>query len=188
MSKVRSMMYIAMFAAIVSVLGFIPPIYFPFTPIPITAQTLGVMLAGSILGAKRGGLSLALFVLIVIAGAPVLSGGRGTLAAIFAPSGGYVLAFPIAAYIIGWLVEKYWEQLKLWKLMIINVFGGLIVIYAIGIPYLSMMTGLPLGAAALTNLIYIPGDIIKVILASLLAWKIRTVYPLITKRGNHKEK
>src|SRR5690625_7350257 len=74
--KLQDMMYISLFAAIVGVLGFIPPIPLPFSPVPITAQTLGVMLAGGILGARRGGLSLLLFIALVAIGTPLLTGGR----------------------------------------------------------------------------------------------------------------
>lgn len=73
------MMYVALFAAVMAVLGLLPPIPLPFIPVPITVQTLGVMLAGSILGARLGGLSLLIFAIIVLAGAPLLSGGRGGL-------------------------------------------------------------------------------------------------------------
>ena len=76
----RDLVLIALFAAIVVVLGLIPPITLGFIPVPITAQSMGVMLAGCILGAKRGALAFLLFLLLVIIGLPVLSGGRGGLA------------------------------------------------------------------------------------------------------------
>ncbi len=179
--KLRTMVYAAMFAAIVGVLGLLPPIVTPFTPVPITAQTLGVMLAGSILGAKRGGLSLLVFVLLVAIGAPLLAGGRGGIAVLFGPSGGYIISYPIAAFVIGYLVEKFWKRQNLGLLILFNVFGGIIIVYAAGITYLSIITGTPWGKAAFAALIYLPGDAVKIIVASLLARQINRVYPLIEK-------
>lgn len=75
--KIKDMMFTAIMAAVIAVLGLLPPIPLPFIPVPITVQTLGVMLAGSILGARLGGVSLLLFVVLIGLGAPLLSGGRG---------------------------------------------------------------------------------------------------------------
>ena len=76
----RDIVLIALFAAIIVVLGLLPPIMLGFIPVPITAQSLGVMLAGCILGAKRGATAVLLVLLLVAIGLPVLSGGRGGLA------------------------------------------------------------------------------------------------------------
>ena len=76
----RDIVLVALFAAIIVVLGMLPPITLGFIPVPITAQSLGVMLAGCILGAKRGAGACLLVVLLVAIGLPVLSGGRGGLA------------------------------------------------------------------------------------------------------------
>src|SRR5699024_718681 len=104
--KLQDLMYIALFAAIIGVLAIFPPIPIPFIPVPITAQTLGVMLAGGILGARRGGLSVLLLLILVAVGAPLMPGGRGGLGVLIGPGGGYVLAWPIAAFVIGYLAEK----------------------------------------------------------------------------------
>src|SRR5699024_12591968 len=100
------MMYVSLFTAILGFMAFFPLIPIPFLPVPITAQTLGVMLAGGLLGARRGGLSLLIFILLVAVGAPLLAGGRGGLGLLFGPGGGYILAWPLAAFIIGYLTEK----------------------------------------------------------------------------------
>ena len=78
--KTKDLAYIALFAAITAVLGLLPAIPVPAVPVPITAQTLGVMLAGAVLGARRGFLALLLFLVLVAVGLPVLAGGRGGLA------------------------------------------------------------------------------------------------------------
>src|SRR5699024_11604592 len=114
------MMYVSLFTAIVGVMAFFPPIPSPFIPVPITAQTLGVMLAGGLLGARRGGLSLLIFILLVAVGAPLLAGGRGGLGLLFGPGGGYILVWPLAVFIIGYFTVKTGNRLKLWKLVIMS--------------------------------------------------------------------
>lgn len=175
------MVYASLFAAIIGALGLLPPIVTPFTPVPITAQTLGVMLAGSILGAKRGGLSLLLFVLLVTFGAPLLSGGRGGLGVLFGPSGGYIMAWPFAAFFIGFFVERFWKKLNIGLYIVFNVVGGILLVYAFGVTYLSWITETPWTKAMWAALIFIPGDLVKVVVASLLARQLNRVYPIIGK-------
>ncbi len=181
MMKLKNMMYASFFVAVIAALGILPPLVLPISPVPITAQSLGVMLAGAILGARYGGLSLIIFVLLVAFGAPLLSGGRGGISVFLGPSGGYILSWPIAAFVIGYLVEKYWHKMNLARFILFNVFGGIIVIYAGGVTYLSFNTGIPWGTAAYQALIYIPGDIAKAILAAVIAMQIKKAYPLIKK-------
>lgn len=83
----RDIVYIALFAAITAALGLFPAFSLPVIAVPITAQTLGPMLAGAIAGAKRGALALVLFVVLVAIGLPLLAGGRGGLGIFFGPSG-----------------------------------------------------------------------------------------------------
>lgn len=104
--KTKEMVFAALFAALIGVLGMIPPIPLGFIPVPITAQTLGVMLAGSFLGKKTGSLSLILFIVLVALGLPLLSGGRGGFSALVGPSAGYILSWPVAAFCIGYATEK----------------------------------------------------------------------------------
>ncbi|WP_134701771.1 biotin transporter BioY [Ammoniphilus sp. YIM 78166] len=179
--KTKNMMYVALFAAIMCVLGFLPPIPLPYSPVPITVQTLGVMLAGGILGARLGGLSLVVFLLIVAAGAPVLSGGRGGFSVLIGPSAGYLWSWPIAAFLIGYFTERFWHRLTLWKSFAINVLGGILLIYSIGVPVLAMITEMPLDKAAISAVTYIPGDLIKAFIAAYVAMKMRSMKPIIEK-------
>jgi len=182
--NLRDMMFVSLFAAIIGVMAFFPPIMLPVIPVPITAQTLGVMLAGGLLGARRGGLSLLLFVALVAVGVPLLAGGRGGLGALLGPGGGYVWAWPIAAFIIGYLVEKNMTSLNFFKLLLFNIIGAIIIVYAIGVTYLSFISELPWGPTALSSLIFLPGDLIKAIIASAVVLKINQVYPLIERDEN----
>ncbi|QHE51526.1 biotin transporter BioY [Pontibacillus sp. HMF3514] len=182
----RTMIYSALFASIVGALGLLPPIVTPFTPVPITAQTLGVMLAGALLGARRGALALTIFVLLVAFGVPLLSGGRGGFGVFLGPSGGYILSWPLAAFVIGYLVEKFYHRLNIGLLITFTVVGGILVVYAIGITYLSFITNTPWTGAAVSALIYIPGDLVKVVLASIIAKSVHRAYPIIEKPKNQR--
>jgi biotin transport system substrate-specific component len=184
--KLKDMMYVAMLAAIVAALGLIPPIPVPFIPVPITAQTFGVMLAGAVLGAKRGGLSLLIFVLLVAVGAPILSGGRGGFGILIGPSAGYIWSWPIAAFVIGYLVEKFWNRLNFANLLLFNFIGGIVLVYLGGITYYSYITNTPWLVAAVGNLAFIPGDLLKAIVAGSIALRIKKSYPMIEKQQDRK--
>ena len=107
----RDLVLIALFAAITAVLGLFPALTLPITGVPVTAQTLGVMLAGSILGARRGGLTLVVFLVLVAVGLPLLAGGRGGAAVLFGVTAGFLFSWPVAAFVIGWLDGKGLEPL-----------------------------------------------------------------------------
>lgn len=179
--NLRDMMFISLFTAIIGAMAFFPPIVVPIIPVPITAQTLGVMLAGGLLGARRGGISLLVFVALVAVGAPLLAGGRGGLGALFGPGGGYIISWPIAAFVIGYLVEKNFYSLGFFKVLLFNIIGAIIIVYAVGVTYLSVASQLPWGPTALSSLIFLPGDLTKAVIASAIILKINQVYPLIGK-------
>lgn len=176
------MMFISLFAAIMGIFAIFPPIPVPFIPVPIVVQTIGIMFAGGILGAKRGGLSILLFVFLVAVGAPLLTGGRGGLGVLIGPTGGYILAYPIAAWIIGYLTEKSIRHTTYWKLVLITTFGGVIIVNVIGVTYLSILSNLPWGPTAISALVFLPGDVVKALIASAVIIKINRVYPLIDKK------
>ncbi len=177
--KTRDLAYIALFAAIVAVLGLLPPVPVPGLPVPITAQTLGVMLAGSVLGARRGGLALLVFLAVVAMGAPILSGGRGGLSVFAGPTAGYLYSWPIAAFVIGLLTQLFWRRFNLAWALVANMIGGIVVIYAIGIPFTSLFGDISLTASFTGALAFIPGDLVKAVAASLVAVAVRRAYPVI---------
>ncbi len=106
----RDLVLAALFAAIIVALGLVPPIMLGFIPVPITAQSLGVMLAGVILGAKRGGFAVLLVLLLVAIGLPVLSGGRGGLATFASPTAGYLVGWFFAAVVTGFRSERFVDR------------------------------------------------------------------------------
>ena len=178
--KVKEMTFVALCAAVMGALGLVPPIMLSFTPGPITLQTLGVLLAGGILGARLGGISMALFLLLVAAGAPLLSGGRGGIGVFFGPSAGYLIAYPITAFFIGYLLSRF-KTLKLMNILLINLTAGIFLIYLFGIPVQAFMMNIPLADAIKLSLVYIPGDVLKATLASFLVYRLLK-HPIINKQ------
>lgn len=176
----RDIVYVALFAAVTAVLGLVPPFMLPIgAGVPISAQSLGPMLAGCVLGARRGGLALLLFVALVAIGLPLLAGGRGGFGVIMGPTGGFFLAYPLVAFIIGYLVERNWRHLDLFAAGLACVVGGILVLYLIGVPWMAAVAGLPLGQAIWVSLAFIPGDLIKAALAAVVAVTVKKSYPLI---------
>ncbi|WP_243517016.1 MULTISPECIES: biotin transporter BioY [unclassified Candidatus Cardinium] len=175
----KDTVYIALFAAIYAVLGALPMIVLPFNPVPITAQSLGPMLAGSILGAKRAAFASLLFIAIALTGFPIMSGGRGGIGLILGPTGGFILGFPISAYSIGFLFEKNWHRLNTTWAFIYILLGGVVILYVIGLLWTSLLFDIPLNKAFLGAIIFIPGDIIKAAIAATTAMVIKRAYPLI---------
>jgi biotin transport system substrate-specific component len=172
MMKIQEITYTAIFTAVMGVLGLVPPIMLSFTPVPITLQTLGVLLAGGVLGARRGCISQVVFLLIVAAGMPLLSGGRGGLGVFVGPSAGYLIAYPITAFCIGYFLSRI-QTLTLQKILLINLTVGIFFIYLIGIPVQAFMMNIPLLEAIKLSAVYIPGDVLKAILASYLVYRLR---------------
>lgn len=176
-SSSRDLALIAIFAGIVAALGIVPAFTPPGFSVPITAQSLGVMLAGSALGARRGGLSLVLFLVLVATGLPLLAGGRGGLGVFAGPSAGFLLAWPVAAYLIGWLSERAGTPYKLHWGIVANLVGGIVVVYVGGIVGMAAVLGLSIPAATVATWIYIPGDAVKVVIAALVARGVHAAYP-----------
>ncbi len=181
--KLQDLVYAALFAALTAALGLMPRIDLGIVPVPITAQSLGPMLAGAVLGARRGAISQALFLLLLAAGLPLLTGGRGGLGVFASPSAGFVLAFPLAAAVTGFIVERLWRKLNFFKALLATVTGGILTVYAIGIPVLAILADLSLAAAAAGSAIFIPGDLVKAGLAASVAMFVKRGYPIISPRA-----
>jgi biotin transport system substrate-specific component len=184
----RDLVLISLFAAIIVALGLLPPITLGFIPVPITAQSLGVMMAGVVLGARRGTIAVLLVLLLAAIGLPVLSGGRGGLAVFAAPTTGYLIGWVFAAFTTGFLSERLvsHEQPGLVQgvsFFIAALIGGVVVLYAFGIIYLAVVTGIPLSKAFLGSLAFIPGDVVKSFVAALVGRAVMAGYPLLPVRA-----
>ncbi|MDN5812094.1 MAG: biotin transporter BioY [Arthrobacter sp.] len=171
---------IAVFTAIVAVLG-LPGGLSVFGSVPITAQTLGVMLAGAVLGPWRGALSMVVLLILVAIGLPLLSGGRGGLGVFVGPSAGYLLGWVVGAFVIGLIVHGG-PRLTRWRTILGVLVGGIVVIYAFGIPIQSLVTRLPLGPTALQSLVFLPGDLLKAAIAAAITMTLARAYPRAFRR------
>jgi biotin transport system substrate-specific component len=147
--------------------------------VPVTLQTLGVMLAGLILGARLGALAVLVYLAIGAAGVPVFA-GVGGLAPFAGVTAGYLIAFPIGAFVVG-LIAFRDGHFQSPRAFVAAVVGGIGVVYAIGIPVLAARAGLDLGEAArVGGLIFLPGDLIKAALATLIAIAVHRAYPALS--------
>lgn len=148
--------------------------YLPWTPVPITGQTFAVLLAGIVLGGRWGAVSQALYIAIGLAGVPWFAGGRGGAVIAMGPTFGYIAGFVAAAYLIGLIVDRYRSARRLLPLTAIMTAANFVVILGLGTIYLHvwlMITGAPARSfphlLSMSAIPFIPGGIIKTILASL---------------------
>jgi biotin transport system substrate-specific component len=149
----------------------------PMYPVPITGQTLAVLLVGATLGWARGASSLGLYLVLGLIGLPVFApqddGSHLTgLAALAAPSFGYIIGFVFAAAAVGWLSERTWDRHVLKALA--TFVGGSVIVFAFGLPWLAAVTGGTFAQIMDWGLLpFIPGGIIKAVIAAALlplAW------------------
>jgi len=163
----KTIVLVSLFAALIAVLGLAPKVPGPFG-VPITAQSMGIMLCGTVLGAKRGALAVLLFITLTAIGLPLLSGGRGGLGVFASPSSGFIIGFPIAAYVAGLITTKL-KMVKIFYSSLLGaIIGGIFVLYIPGIIGMSIALGKSISEATVIALIYIPGDLIKAFLCATL--------------------
>lgn len=164
----------AVFAALVAVLGQVAAI--PLGPVPITLQTMGVMLAGAVLGPWKGAGSMLLLNVLTAAGLPLMSQGAGGLGVYAGPTAGFALGFIPGALVIGLIVQAGWP-LRWWRTVLGVVVGGVGVVYACGIPVMAYQLGLSLPEAAVANAVFLPGDALKAAFAIATAHTLAKAYP-----------
>lgn len=169
---------VAVFAALIAVLSLAPAI--PLGGgVPITLQTLGVALTGLTLGPVRGLLSVLLYLAVGLVGLPVFAGGTAGLAVLAKPSVGYLLSFPIAALVAGLLARTIARgpKLRLLRLFVSAFAASVIVVHPAGIAGLHLVAGMDWGKAALTDLAFWPGDLVKSFLAAAIALTVHRAFP-----------
>ncbi|MDR6198818.1 biotin transport system substrate-specific component [Microbacterium sp. SORGH_AS428] len=169
------------FAAVIAVLG-VPGAFTIFGAVPITAQTLGVMLAGAILGPAVGALSVTAVLALVAAGLPLLAGGRGGIGVFFGPTGGYLLGWIVGVVIIGLIVHAAGRRPVWWRTFLGTLVGGVLVVYAVGVPVQALVLRIGLGEAALSSLVFLPGDLLKVVATTLIVGTLVRGYPRAFRR------
>lgn len=140
----------------------------PFSPVPITGQTLAVLLTGVLLGSWRAGVCLLVYLAEGSMGLPVFAGGKAGVMHLLGPTGGYLLGFVPAAFLVGWLAERGWD--RRFNTAFAAMLLGNMVIYLFGLPWLAYFVG---GERVLVAglLPFIPGDLAKLLLATaILPW------------------
>jgi biotin transport system substrate-specific component len=173
-------------AAVVALLA---QVEIPLWPVPITGQTLGVIVVGAALGAWRGAAALTTYMLVGLAGLPVFAGFTGTLAAVGKPSFGFVIGFIVSAFVAGWFAERSWDRRP--ALAFIGFAAASIVPFLFGIPYmafiLNVVMGLDYSFAGLLEVGLLPFILGGLIKAALAAAIIPGAWALVRKADASKE-
>ncbi|HWP97999.1 MAG TPA: biotin transporter BioY [Syntrophomonadaceae bacterium] len=165
----QRMVYASMFGALTAIGAFI---VIPVQPVPITLQTLFTGLASVLLGGYGGAWSQIVYILLGIIGLPVFAGGKAGIGTLLGPTGGYLTGFVVAAWVIGTLVQG--RRKPGWPWIVFALVIGDVIIYTLGTMQLMMVAQISLGKALLVGVLpFLPGDLVKLAAASLLALKLR---------------
>jgi biotin transport system substrate-specific component len=168
-TSLRGMVYAALFGALTAVGAYI---IIPLPPVPITLQTLFLGLAALLLGGRLGALSQAVYVMLGVIGLPVFAGGKAGLGVLLGPTGGYLIGFILAAFVIGKLAALKTRPGFAW--LCLSLVAGAVVIYTCGILQLTLVARLTfLKALTVGALPFLTGDIIKIVLAAVITLKLR---------------
>jgi len=161
----------------------------PWTPIPITGQTFGVLLAAVLLGQGWSGISMAMYVGLGVAGVPWFNGGTGGVSAIAGPTGGYLIGFVLAALFLGYVVDRYAKTRSFRNLIILMSIADFVLVFGPGLLQLHLWSNITgKGAIAIPALLamgllpFIPGEIIKLVAAASAAWALTSKKDSLTKR------
>lgn len=149
----------------------------PFTPVPVTGQTLAVLLVGGALGSRLGGLSMLVYLLEGAIGLPVFANHAAGLP--MGPTGGYLVGFVLEAAVVGWLAERGWDRSVLKSILAMVI--GEVVLYAIAVPWLGIYVGFP-HAVPLGFTPFVLGDALKLMIAGGMfpvAWKLVGARPSV---------
>ncbi|UQS84578.1 biotin transporter BioY [Apilactobacillus apisilvae] len=174
--KTKDLTQIALITALTIVLGMIPGIPIFIIPVPIVLQNFAIMLAGLLLGGKKGTISVLLFLILVAVGLPFLSGFRGGMAVFVGPTAGYLFAWlftPMIISFINGLIGRYtnWNN-NFGSLLIATLITSVLFTYTIAVLWLSWQSHISIMNALYANILFIPGDILKSIIAVFLAQRL----------------
>ena len=167
-TKTRMQVLTALFAAVCAICS---QLIIPIQPVPISLGSFAALMAGGFLGRRHGALAVALFVILGAAGAPVFSMMRGGLAIVAGPGGGFIIGYILMAWVVGYVGEKFGFT---FKSLVPGCVLGTACCYALGNAWFMFLTGNNLAATmALCVFPFIPGDIAKCILASVICSRYR---------------
>jgi biotin transport system substrate-specific component len=167
--KVATLVVCGMMAALVSILAWVS-VPLPISPVPVTLQTLGVLLAGGLLGRLYGPVSVAVYVFVGLVGVPVFAGGASGIGELVGPRGGYLIGFILAAFIMGLTADRVCSRgLEGGRALLLLAAGGTaatLLIYCAGVPWLALVTGMGLSRGLIVGAaLFLPGDILKLAVA-----------------------
>jgi biotin transport system substrate-specific component len=172
--NIHQMILVSLFAALTAAGAFVS---IPIGLVPISLQNLFTFLSGMVLGSRLGTFSQLIYILLGVVGLPVFSGFRGGLGVLLGPTGGFLTGFVISACIIGKLIEKI-DDARIWSYFVIGLLG-IIIIYACGVTQLLIVTEIGFKEAVIVGVVpFLPGDLLKLIIASFLAVRIKSVVSL----------
>lgn len=169
--QLRKTVYASLFAAFIAAGAYLA---IPVGPVPVTLQTLFVLLSGLLLGSRWGAASVAVYLLAGIAGLPVFSAGTGGIGQIIGPKGGYLIGFLAAAYIIGLIREKTSGLSKPVFFDVAAMLCGTALIYLFGVVWLKTVTGMGWGKSLSLGMYpFLPWDALKITAAVFIAKELR---------------
>lgn len=177
----RDLAHVAVFAALIIALGLPGSINIGISGVPITLQSLGVMMAGALLGARKGVLAVLTVIALGLVGLPVLAGGRTALVSLSSPTAGFLIGWIPAALIIGWLTARMLPKYRIVGGIAINLLGAVIVMYAFGIGGMMIRGHMSFVAAWAANAAFIPLDAAKAVVTALVASQVHRAYPALLR-------
>jgi len=177
---------IATFAALIAVCAVSAAIPFGVNGVDLTLQLFAIFLAGAVLGAKRGFLAVVLYLAVGAAGLPIFSGGSSGVASFTGLTGGYLWAFPFAALIVGFVVERA-HRINVAITAVVVVIGGLfaeVVVWIAGATGIALYAETPWWTTVKSSFLYVPADLVKLAVAAIVAAAVHRAFPaLLSKRG-----
>ena len=169
-SNIRMMVFASLMAALIAIGSYLSV---PIGPVPIVLQNLFVLLAGLLLGSRWGAAAVGIFLLAGACGLPVFAGGAGGIGRFAGPTGGYLVGFLAAVFLVGLLTERTKPRLLL---DVAAMIAGSLVIYAFGVPWLKVVTGMSVSKALMVGMVpFLVGDALKIVAAALIARALRPV-------------
>ena len=169
---------IAVFAALIAAFSLVPGI--PIGPVPITLQTLGVALAGLVLGPWRGFAATALYLVVGFAGLPVFAGGAAGLGVLGKRSIGYLLSFPVAALVAGLFAQWFGGRQPRLLWMFLAGFGAsVLIIHPAGVIGLMAVMQIDFAKAFAIDIAFWPGDVAKNLIAAAIAVAVHRAFPAL---------
>ncbi len=184
-NRARDLAQVAVFAALIAALTLVPGLYLFGSTVPVTLQTLGVTLAGAVLGPRKGALAVLVYLAMIAVGLPVASGYKGGLGILAGPTGGYLVGFVLAAFVVGLLARAALRRgpgVAATSGLFLACLAGIPVVYAVGVPWLAASTGMPFGKALqLGAVIFLVGDVAKAAVAAIVTAAVARALPHLTR-------